>query len=65
MSMSTSLRYEVENPSAKTLKKALLRQKMRIEVSCVDKMVPLLEHSIVFNKYHDSPFIRILVGRIQ
>lgn len=29
--MSTSLRYEVENPSAKTLRKALLRQKQRIK----------------------------------
>ena len=32
MSMSTSYRYEVENPSAKTLKKALQRQQQRIEV---------------------------------
>lgn len=31
MSMSTSYRYEVENPSAKTLKKALLRQEQRIK----------------------------------
>ena len=33
MSMSTSYRYEVENPSAKALKKALIRQKQRIKVS--------------------------------
>jgi phosphoribosylformylglycinamidine (FGAM) synthase PurS component len=33
MSMSTSYRYEVENPSAKTLKKALQRQEQRIRVS--------------------------------
>ncbi|CAB4016624.1 Hypothetical predicted protein [Paramuricea clavata] len=30
MSMSTSYRYEVENPSAKMLKKALQRQQQRI-----------------------------------
>ena len=31
MSMSTSYRYEVENPSAKALKKALQRQEQRIK----------------------------------
>lgn len=33
MSMSTSYRYEIENPSAKTLRKALQRQEQRIRVS--------------------------------
>lgn len=33
MSMSTAYRYEVENPSAKALKKALERQQQRIRVS--------------------------------
>jgi len=31
MSMTTSLRYEVENPSAKTLRQALQRQQTRIK----------------------------------